>query len=40
MLVNFPKKNTQSEFKIQLPEPIDLQGDWEVVLVEIQHRNS
>ena len=36
----FHKKNTQSEFKTQLPEPIDLQGDWEVGLAEIQYPSS
>ena len=36
----FHKENTQSEFKTQLPEPIDLQGDWEVGLAEIQYPSS
>ena len=36
----FDKKNTQSEFQIQLPEPIELKGDWEVGLAEIQYPSS
>ena len=32
---NYPK-NTLAEYTTQLPRPIQLDGEWEVALVEIQ----
>ncbi len=32
--------NTTSEYRVKLPYPIELQGDWEVALVEIQYPHS
>ena len=32
--------NTTSEFRVKLPNPIELQGEWEMALVEMQYPHS
>ena len=33
-------RNTASEYRTQLPDPVELEGDWEVGLAEIQYPKS